>query len=372
MRAILPVVAGTLLLAACGTGPTDAPDTEPTAIHIPPGKAGEAQIAGTGTAIGAVEVCDVEVLPEGLRVGIVAVGQVQTLGFTVRNRRPDTPCVVAGIRLCEGTDPAFSLPEGPYDRVVVAGGAEVTVPVRFAPEADFCREPESGGCIEFELAPSLDGHRSIPLFCMGTEPGVLVSPNEADFGQVRPGCATREREFEVVNLLSTELVFDSLELSGAEAFFLRSSPATGTTIPPGGVLPITVAYRAEGLGEERAELLVWIVDSPEPFRAALRGGGSEGPPQHETLGWPGGSGWYCRYLGGEPADLNADGIISGAAGELRVWVDGAEVFETADGEEGWHFDRNQNAVCFPPERAPGQDALVEVEYQVACISWHEG
>ncbi len=76
----------------------------------------------------------------------------------------------------------------------------------------------------------------------------------------------------------------------------------------------------------------------------------------------------CFYLQTEPEDLDGDGRIVPADGELRVWVDGVSVPDVADGEPIWQYRPYEVAVCFAPEHVPASGSMIEVEYPVVCLS----
>jgi hypothetical protein len=246
------------------------------------GERATAHVVLTGRA-SPLPACDVEVLPGELRVGTLSPG---TLEFAVRNRRPDAPCTVNDVRLCEGTDPAFSLADGPYESVIVPGGGELRIPVAFAPTFDSCRG-EAPGCVEFELSPSPDGHRSIPLVCeRAPEPYVLVSPSLVDFGAVAAGCATRDRQVQLINTASIPVHIESVELdsdSSWDEFFLRSGPPVGWTIPPGLSTTVTLVYRPEDDGEDTGVAVIRIAEDPDPLRVPLVGRAAEPAVQRDSF-----------------------------------------------------------------------------------------
>ncbi len=228
--------------------------------------------------------CDAEVLPLE-RPGIIEPGIERTLHFTVKNLRPNAPCVVRDHRLCPDTDPAYSLPGG-LERVVVPPGGEARFPVIFAPELGFCPVPGEIGCIEFELEPSADGHREIPLTCSAPlTPSVLVAPNDLDFGTIEPNCATRDREVHAINVSSFPVRLTGVGLGPetSDAFFVRSWPPAGTTIQPGASVAIKVAYRPveEKEGLDTGTLWVQVEELAEPLVVSLRGRGAQGEPQRD-------------------------------------------------------------------------------------------
>jgi hypothetical protein len=247
------------------------------------GRGATATVELLGTAEPLPE-CEVA-MPEELRLGVVPVNSRRDIDFEVRNLRPEAPCTVRNLRLCEGTDPAFSLPGAPFGDLRIPGGGELVVQVRFDPVVGSCGDPEGAGCVEFDLVPSPDGHRSIPFsFCeVQTEPGAFLAPNDVDFGVVRPGCATRNREIALINIQDTALELDAVDMAEGTSggFFVASSPPLGTVIAPGMSVTFTVTYRPNDPGIDEGELLVRIAGYQEPLRARLRGEARVAPPRRE-------------------------------------------------------------------------------------------
>lgn len=224
--------------------------------------------------------CDVE-LPGPVHHDVVEPGVPTTVELAIRNRRGDGPCIVTGLRLCEGTDAAYSLNGGrPHGPITIPGGGDYRFSLEFRAGYSSCHDPAAQGCLAFELWPSPDdGHRSIPLTCTAPEyPPSPVYPVELDFGEVAAGCAVSDRVVEVINSTSEPLHFEAVFLSEGitDEFFLRSFPGAGARIEPGASVPITVAYRPEDRGVDLGALFVSLRDQEEPLVVPLRGvGGGE-------------------------------------------------------------------------------------------------
>ena len=232
--------------------------------------------------------CEVEVVPEVLRMGLVEPDEAVTFEFAIRNHRADASCNVRDLGLCEGTDPSFSLPDGPRDLLVVPAGGEVRVRVRRAPGGAVCSIPEERGCVEFELEQA-NGHRTIPLVCVGPpDPSVFATPSDLDFGAVSPGCATRDREVILTNDSSIALHFDDAELNEgiSDEFFIRSEPPTGLPLAPGASLAFTLAYRPEDAGADLGSVFVWFQELAAPLMVTLRGRGEPGTVQWDSFQQP--------------------------------------------------------------------------------------
>lgn len=218
------------------------------------------------------------------RIGVVPAGAATMLELVVRNLRSDAPCILHDVTLCEGTDPAYSLPEGSYDRVVISGGDTARFPVRFAPEVDFCPDPREVGCIEFQLEPSDDGHRSIPLPCWTSGDSAIIAPKELDFGDL-PICSTGLREFQVINTTGIPLVYRAVGFDEGTSgnFSLRSEPLPGTRLQQGLSLTFSVAYLPWEGGFDMGTVWVEFDELAAPLVAHLMGHAIEAPPWRDSF-----------------------------------------------------------------------------------------
>ena len=222
--------------------------------------------------------CDLEILPQGLEdTGVPGTGR--TRDIALRNLHPDAPCTVSGIRLCEGTDPAYSIPDMPQEPLVLPGGGELRIPLHFAPQEGSCGGQPTDGCVEFDLEPSPSGHRMVPLSCWIVPPEVLVAPVELDFSAIGIGCGSRLREGQVIVFGSRPVTLESVVVgpeTSAE-FSIAAAPPAGTVIGPGLSVVITVSYQPVDAGEDLGEVLVRLREVAEPFRLLVRGSGVDLP-----------------------------------------------------------------------------------------------
>jgi hypothetical protein len=215
--------------------------------------------------------CDFELAPEQLRFGNVNQGDSATLEFAIVNHRGDEECLVRDLRLASYCDPAFSLPAGEVSLDVLPPFGRLRYPVRFAPPE---YRANAFTCdVLFEISKPADPHQVVPVRGASQEPCALFVPDNLDFGTVMPGCASREREFQIINVCSTPLVLNTIELNAgvSDEFFVRTAPPVGLTLQPGQSGTFTMAYRPEDEGDDTGSVFVFAADTPEPYMATFRG-----------------------------------------------------------------------------------------------------
>lgn len=219
--------------------------------------------------------CDVQVIFQ--RPGLYE--SEMTLELLVLNLGPDAPCAIRDLRLCDGTDPGYSLQGDDVDRVVVQGGESAIFLVHYTRATTSCTwSSAEAGCLEFEIEPSHNGYRSIPLSCPVHTPVGMIAPDYLDFGTVRPGCATHYREFQIINTASYPIRYRAIGFGEGTSneFYLRAAPSPGTLLPPGLGMTFEVAYRADDVGDDTGQIWVQVDGEPEPLVATLVGrGGAE-------------------------------------------------------------------------------------------------
>jgi hypothetical protein len=238
------------------------------------GQGATAQVRLSATAL-EVPPCDVEIRPSEIRFGIIDKGSAVDLEFTILNRRPDAPCLVRSVQLCEGTDPAWALLGGPYGPLVIPAGVQAQFPIQFAPDENSCREGTEG-CLEIDLAP--DQRQTVSLVCGGggppTEPLLLLAPNDLDFGAVPVG-EERERQVQLISTTSSPQFFERVEFAAgaSDEFAIVSAPPAGTAIPPGLSASVLLAYRPVDEGVDETMAYFYVRDAVEPYAIPVSGQG---------------------------------------------------------------------------------------------------
>lgn len=262
---------------------------------------------------------ELDVSPARLDFGAVATGEARTLSLSLRNRSPTASLDISKLALAAGTAPAFTL--GPVP-TRLEPGAEASVAVRYTADDG---EPDAGH-VQLESNARNAPRILVPLESSATAPGLRVVPDRLDMGNLAAGDRV-ERTLEVHNDGLDVLVLSraSLRTAGFQGEACRddgdcrdgrcagsaSGPlcatdcssaacaapyvcdpahalgprcteatraprlatrgftltdATPATVPPGGLLALTVAY-APDLDDRGAAQLV--LDSDDPTRPFL-------------------------------------------------------------------------------------------------------
>lgn len=230
---------------------TDAPET--ALVEVP--------LGGVGLAL---EPCAFRAEPEVLDFGAGILFRSTTRGVQVRNMG-DGPCLLREARLGPGSDDAFRLVEGGGEDVLLEPGEARTFVVAFRPAASAPR----GGALDVKVSSAIQPTVTIPLRGSGRLGGLVLDPDEVDFGAVAPGCVGRQT-LRVHNptpfVLWIERVGLESEAPGPIPFELMGLPAAlsgsgpGVPLAGGESLLLEVSYvptaSTAGLAEAVAKVVV--------------------------------------------------------------------------------------------------------------------
>ncbi len=224
--------------------------------------------------------CQYEIRPPTLRFGIVNRNNSATLEFGIANLL-DTECLVTDLRLSDDADPAFTLANGPIAGASIAGFGELRVPVTFAP-------PEYGtydGKVQLYISDPADPFQEVDLRGASQEPCALIAPDDLDFGTVQPGCSTRDRELQIINICDSAITITAIELNegASDEFFVRTRPSFPAVIPPGLSATFTMSYRPSDEGVDLGSVFITEDNTPEPYMATLQGRGANDATQTDVF-----------------------------------------------------------------------------------------
>jgi hypothetical protein len=194
--------------------------------------------------------CYYTLLPAALDWGEVTPKVPFVDGFTITNIGPNE-CLVSGLDLTLGTDPAYTLLNGPVisQRLSPPGTGtypnSLTVPVRL-------EAPQTGtytGAVGFTITDPDAPHQVVTLTGVGGTSCLVVKPNPLNFpvqglsnGQY---CQNSKLKFNILNTCSQDAVVTGLAFAaGNPPFQIIDAPSVPFTVPQGSTSPpILVGFK---------------------------------------------------------------------------------------------------------------------------------
>lgn len=241
--------------------------------------------------------CDFEVVPAQLNFGTVTVTRELRRAFEIRNRADpsqiDNICLITSVRMLQGSDPSFSLPNGDVLSQEIPPGASEVVEVDFSPTA----QGTFTGQVEFSISSPTNPFNTVSLTGVGADSQLLIVPNELDFGTIGVGCASRDRAITIYNTGQTPVQIDSINLAAQAnvAFSLANLP-TGlpqnpVTLNAGQSVTFDVGFRADlrSAYASAVEIGTTEASAQRTYIVSLRGRGDVDATQideFEQLGKP--------------------------------------------------------------------------------------
>ncbi len=246
--------------------------------------------------------CDVEITPIALAFGIVSPPAIKDLGFTIRNRLtgPNDLCLMSNLQLQPetGTPPGmpavFSLPGGPINELELMPAETRQVMVRAWPQGQLPSTPaQVVGHVSFNLADPVAPQRDVALTTTIANSCLTISPSTLDFGVVKKDCNSPNRNFQIYNSCSTDVVINSSQMGSAAGegpggpncpgtapcpeFHVVTGIAGGTRITPGNATPVTFSlkYRPINYGPDTGAFVISVTQGGQPldYVVALQGRG---------------------------------------------------------------------------------------------------
>ncbi len=198
--------------------------------------------------------CAYSVSPARVNFGLVTPTKYVDVPVTFTNNgtSPGETCMISGVELTPGSDPAFSMPNGPVASHELAPGESLQVLVRAWPKGNIPSSPLSlTGTLQYSASSSIQPSGAVPLEVRVGPSCLTVAPSRLDFGSVRPGCSSATRTFAVYNTCPEAVRLEQITLlDGAgqqpggpncpgtmpcPEFHLETHgvPANGMGLPPG-------------------------------------------------------------------------------------------------------------------------------------------
>lgn len=215
------------------------------------------------------QICELEVEPARVNFGLLRPGRRRVRNVTLGNRGVD-PCTITAGAFRAPTDPAMQLLTGTFP-LVLAPNDSATLAFVYAPST----EVESKVIFVLTTDDPVFPERLVSL--VGSARGyedLFVLPDELDFGELRPGCAARNRQVTVFNGGLLDAVVDSTALTSSTSELVLRPHGTPVTIAPGNSWTLGLDYVPDDLGTDSGELVIVVRDRPYPFVVPLTGTGS--------------------------------------------------------------------------------------------------
>ena len=246
--------------------------------------------------------CDVEITPIALAFGIVSPPAIRDLGFTVRNRLtgPTDVCLLSNLQLLPevgtptGMPAVFSLPGGPINELDLQPGETKQVMVRAWPQGQLPPVPaQVVGKVSFNLANPVLPLAEVALTATIANSCLTISPSTLDFGVVKKDCNSPNRNFQIYNSCSTDVVINTATMGSAAGegpggpncpgtarcpeFFVVSGITGGTRVTPGSSTPVTFSlkYRPINYGPDTGAFVISVTQGGQAldYVVALQGRG---------------------------------------------------------------------------------------------------
>ncbi len=211
--------------------------------------------------------CDYSVIPGQLNFGNVDPGKGLQQSFFIRNNSSDPAnvCLVSTLGFSYGTPRAFTLPKGSMTGEYIKGGDQLEVPVLFAPTAAI---PYSGA-VEFYISSQNRPMSSVALAGSALQAGIMVAPNDLDFGVIQIGCSSRERTFTIYNISSGNLDISGITIEDQNnEFHVTQQPVLPHRVAAGAQVEFKVAYKPVDIGPDRGLIRIQTTD-PNKSAGAL-------------------------------------------------------------------------------------------------------
>jgi hypothetical protein len=232
--------------------------------------------------------CVYTITPSTLNLSQVRPGLSGAARFNIEDLGPGN-CQVTNLGFGQGTDTAFSLPQGPVALQQLSapgwGGpcpSSMQVSVLFNPQWPGAYS----GVVQFSIGGTGTTRETVELLGVGaTMACPLVMPAELDFGVVAVGtCTSGKKKFVVVNACDSEATITSVALVGGGPFFLIDTPTLPAVVPQGATSqPFVVGFKPMEVGTYEASVLVYTDAQTLPFGVGFTGSAVGGTVQQDRL-----------------------------------------------------------------------------------------
>ncbi len=273
------------------------------------------------------ERCLLTVAPQGVDFGPTPRGGTATRSVRLTNAGPDgSVCLVSGIELGPGSDPAFAVVEPLVPSLLIDAGRSKDVKL----SASVPLSASIGQYLRGTLRLAVGGEpapRELPVDLQVAR-CLVVDPPVLQFGLVREGCASGGKAVTLYNTCGVPVAIDPLVAPAP--FRVTASPFTsGFTLGSAQQVTATVAFAPPTQGTFNDALLVNYREAGQPFTSAVALRGSADAVGTQTDEWLQGGGQVdilfviddsCSMADEQQAlSTNLQAFISDAAAATTDW-----------------------------------------------------
>jgi hypothetical protein len=200
------------------------------------------QITLTGNAVLATP-CTLAIQPTELAFGDLPVGSKSTRDVQLINTSQN-PCLVSGIEIAPGSDPAFTVDSATNLTIGPGATAVITVGVKVPPAAEEGETPT--GFLRFAVNSAATPTVLVPLGVRVAACLVTTPSDQLIFGSLKVGCRSASKSVTLYNACASVITLNSIAIDQTTpGFNIISSPAipnSGLSLRPGAPQSVKVAF----------------------------------------------------------------------------------------------------------------------------------
>ncbi|MFZ5441817.1 MAG: choice-of-anchor D domain-containing protein [Myxococcota bacterium] len=231
------------------------------------------------------EPCDIVIDPAAINFGPTPRGAVQSRTLTITNHSAvaGNTCLISGIEMASGSNPAFTIFDPPVPSLLVSQGQSRTIRVGVTvppnPPDDYLR-----GTLRFQVG-SETTMRTVPVDLLVTR-CLAVDPPVLDLGTVQTGCTSASKAVSLYNVCGVPIDITNIT-TPSTPFRITSSPFGGAPISlaPSQHLSVQVAAAPNMPGPYTGVLQIESNEGGSNFtqNVALRAAANETGQQAEAF-----------------------------------------------------------------------------------------
>jgi hypothetical protein len=209
----------------------------------------QVHLKGQGVQLGA---CSWAAVPTQLNFHNAHVGEVRHLAVAFENTGTND-CYFGNVQLANGSDPSFSLTDGPVPSALLHAGDVLTVRVSFIPT----QEGSFSGALQFIVSDPQQPSGTVSLYGSVGDGCLVVSPADLNFGTVPANCPAYSMSVSAMNTCASDLQINSVAIGTGDSneFSLTSGNSATHTLAAGTSEAFTVAYQPTNSGPDSSSLL---------------------------------------------------------------------------------------------------------------------